>query len=259
MNPLNFLIKPTTVYQFAQMLQMPYTDFEAYRTKVINENGRIINPNGSMDGLEYITIRLRSMFKELMPGSTQYFLKNLSGTVKLFSEEFSQMGLDISDVNVVLENYLLETYEGKVSYLDYLLEQAQVRYITEEMTSGGSGLAGPNAETKQGGVSGYDRPAAPPLTGKKKKKLKELVVEAKKAKDQPVNPYMPLQVDPMVYDELTRSRTPSGALDPEQLTDAGMKKYFTRLAQRSKNKVVFVVGNQNQPPVQLTFQSDKNT
>jgi hypothetical protein len=220
MNPLNLIIKPTSVYHFAELLTMPYTQYDAYNAKIINENGKIISEQGSMDGLEYVAIRLRSMFKELMPGSTQYFLRSLSGTLKLFNEEFARMGLTANDINVAVEHYLLSETKGEVSYLDYLLEEATQRYITEEMTAGGEGgLATPANTTKQGGIAGVDSLLIA-SNKPKKKKFKQIVAEAKNS-TMPKAPKPPktigLEVDPQLRGEMEMAMTPTGHFDPSQL------------------------------------------
>ena len=269
MNPLNLIIKPASVYRFAELLTMPYTQYESYNAKIINDKGKIISEQGSMDGLEYVAIRLRSMFKELMPGSTQYFLRSLSGTLKLFNEEFSRMGMTIDDINVAIEHYLLSETQGEVSYLDYLLEEATQRYITEEMTSGGEGgLATPANTTKQGGIAGVDSFL---ITDgkKKKKKFKEIVSEAAKSSLPPA-PKPPktigLEVDPVTMDELGRSMTPTGHFDPSQLTNKDAQRYFGRFIETlSDQDRVYAVGG-DMAPLQLRIrpkkkkgQSDKNT
>jgi hypothetical protein len=86
---------------------------------------------------------------------------------------------------------------------------------------------------------------------KKKKKGSLRMVEQTMENPEAPSPYLTLQVDPTDYDEILRSNTPSGVFDPSQLTNAQMKKYFKRLAERSKNKQVFVVGNAQQPPSML--------
>jgi hypothetical protein len=256
MTPLNFLIKPTTVYRFAELMQMPYKQFEAYRKGIIDENGRIISNQSGMDGLEYIVIRLRSLFKELMPGSNRYFLQTLSGTLKLFSEEFEMMNLDRNDINLVMEAYLIDSTHGELSYLDYLLEEAQTRYISEEMGAAMvSAAATPNL---QGGLAGYDRPMTPMLRRHPKKRLKKshkMVIEqmAQAPQPTPSNPYLPLQVDPVNYDEIFRSLSPSGELDYDQLTTPELKKYLKRLSERTGGKQVYIIGNQQQPPRALSF------
>ena len=255
MTPLNFLIKPTTVYHFAELLQMPYKQFEAYRKGVIDENGRIINKQSDMDGLEYIVMRLRSLFRELMPGSNKYFLQSLSGTLKLFNEEFELMNLSRNDINLVIESYLMDNTNGEVSYLDYLLEEAQTRYISEEM--GAAVVSAPASPNLQGGLAGYDRPMVPMIQRHKKRKLKKshrmVIEQMAQAAPTPSNPYLPLQVDPTNYDEIFRSLTPSGELDYDQLTTPELKKYLKRLSERTGGKQVYIIGNQQQPPRALSF------
>jgi len=255
MTPLNLIIKPSTVYHFAELLQKPYSQYEAFRTKVINENGQFISKTGNMDGLEYIALRMRSFFKDLMPGSNKYFLQSLSGTLKLFNEELEQMGIDRLQANTALEIALENLTEGKVSYLDYLMEEAQTRFITEEMTSGASGLSTPAATTAAGGVRGLDLPMQ--MKKKKKKPSGKIVVEQMQKMKAPTNPYTPLQVDPLYYEEIGRSVTPSGDLDFDQITTPGLKNYLKRLSERSKNKQIFVVGNAQQPPRMLKFSPTK--
>jgi hypothetical protein len=255
MTPLNLIIKPSTVYHFAELLQKPYNQYEAFRTKVINENGQFISKTGNMDGLEYIAIRMRSFFKDLMPGSNKYFLQSLSGTLKLFNEELEQMGIDRLQANSAVEIALQNLTEGKVSYLNYLMEESQKRFITEEMTSGGSGLSTPTATTAAGGIRGLDLPMV--VKKKKKKSSEKIVVEQIQNMKPPPSPYTPLQVDPLYYEEIGRSVTPSGDLDFDQITTPGLKKYLKRLSERSKNKQVFVVGNAQQPPRMLRFSPTK--
>lgn len=257
MTPLNLIIKPSTVYHFAELLQKPYNQYEAYRKNVIDDQGRIIGRDVSFDGLEYIALRLRSLFKELIPGSNRFFLQSLTGTLKLFNEEFQEMGIDRNDVNLVVEDYTLRCSYGSVSYLDYLLEEAQVRHISEEM--GAAMVSAPSSPNLQGGLAGYDRPLRPVVMRRpaKKKKKSRRIVEEQMAQAQqaptPPSPYLPLQVDPLNYEELFRSLSPSGELDLEQITTPELKKYFKRLSERTGGKQVFVVGNQQQPPRALSF------
>ena len=76
MNPLNLIIQPSTVYHFAELLNKPFNQYAAYTSGLIDNNGQITKKNGSMDGLEYIAIRVKSFLKDLMPGSTKFFLQN---------------------------------------------------------------------------------------------------------------------------------------------------------------------------------------
>lgn len=259
MNPLNLIIKPASVYRFAELLQMPYNQYDAYSSKIINEKGKIINEQGSMDGLEYIAIRLRSMFKELMPGSTQYFLGSLAGTLKLFNEEFAQMGLSISDVNVVIEKHLLSESKGKISYLDYLIEEATQRYITEEMTSGVVGNVGTAATPdKQGGIAGLDLP----LVGKKKKKrLKDIMIEANVAMTEPKQEQkvVGLFVDPIQKDELSRAVTPNGTFDWSQLSDSKSKNYWKKFIERTPEETIVYVADESQNPPHRIMLPGKKT
>jgi hypothetical protein len=267
MTPLNLMIKPASVYQFAELLTKPYTQYEAYNSRVINENGKIINENGNMDGLEYIAIRLRNMFTELMPGSTQYFLKSLSGTLKLFNEEFAKIGLCKDDIHLVIETHLLNESNGQISYLDYLLEEATQRYITEEMASGSvGGLAAPAASTMQGGIASYDAMLVPKK--KKGKKFKKIIEQTQQAAEQTEKPtvYRGIKLDPLFIDDVMNATSPSGNLEPSEIQDPDAKKYFTRLAQRISPKYrVFAVSGQN-PPFEIKVsqkkpknQSDKKT
>jgi hypothetical protein len=253
MTPLNLIIKPSTVYHFAELLQKPYNQYEAYRTKVINENGQFISKSGNIDGLEYIAIRLKSLFNDMMPGANKYFLQSLSGTLKLFNEEFEQIGLSNSQVISAVEIALEEKTKGEVSYLNYLMEEAQHRYLDEMITGGEGGLATPAASTAAGGIRGVDFPMAFVRRKKKKKNSEKMVIEQMAAQKPPPNPYMPLQVDPLYYEEIWRSVTPSGDLDFDQITTPGLKTYLKRLSERSKSKQIFVVGNAQQPPRMLRF------
>lgn len=255
MTPLNLIIKPSTVYHFAELLQKPYNQYEAFRTKVINENGQFISKTGNMDGLEYIALRMRTFFNDMMPGSNKYFLQSLSGTLKLFNEELEQMGINRAGANAALEIALQNLTEGRVSYLDYLMEEAQCRFISEEMSSGASGLSAPAAGTEAGGVRGLDLPFM--IKKKKKKNSEKIVVEQMQQPKPPPNPYVPLQVDPLYYEEIGRSVTPSGDLDFDQITTPELKKYLKRLSERSKNKQIFVIGNTQQPPRMLKFSPTK--
>ena len=262
MNPLNLIIQPSTVYHFAELLNKPFNQYAAYTSGLIDNNGQITKKNGSMDGLEYIAIRMKSFLKDLMPGSTKFFLQSLSGTLKLFNEELNQMGIDRDSANMVLECYLLGITEGKVSYLDYLLEEAQVRYITEEMGAGAAGGMGSPAHTDlQGGIGGIDRPMGLMFRRKKKRRNKssEIVEANMEAPQQKANPYLPIQVDPLYYDELTRSLAPGGELDFDQITTPELQKYLKRLGERSKNKTVYVVGNNTQPPMQLNLNRSRKS
>lgn len=265
-NPLNLIIRPSSVYHFAELLNKPYKQFDAYRKGIINENGKIVSKSGDLDGLEYIAMRVKSFITEMMPGATKYFLSSLSGTLKLFNEEFTEMGIDRSDVNVVIEKYLFEQSNGEISYLDYLLEEAQSRMIMEEMgagmVSGGQGsLSTPAHSTMQGGIAGIDRPLQALRRGKKKKKKKKSkrIIEQALGLEKPAkDPYMTIQVDPMDYEEIGMANTPSGAFDPSQLTTPELKKYLKRLSERSKVPV-FVIGNAQQPPRLLKFNQTKKS
>lgn len=266
MNPLNLIIRPASVYRFAELLQMPFNQYEAYNAKIINDKGKVISEQGSMDGLEYIAIRLRSMFKELMPGSTQYFLRSLSGTLKLFNEEFSQMGLTVNDVNVAVELHLLSESQGKISYLDYLLEEATQRYITEEMTSGAVGNVGTVATPdKQGGLAGIDLPLGTmQRRTKKKKNLKDIMVEANAMVAQQPPPVIGLRVDVTDVDDLRRATTASGTFDPSQLSKPGSKKYWKKFIERSKpGSRIFVDSEGQDAPFELRLpvkpQSERKT
>ena len=121
-NPLNLMIKPNTVYKFAELLSKPYTQYDAYRKGLINEQGRFLNKGGDLDGLEYIALRVKKLFEELLPGQNKFYLSTLAGTLKLFNEDFAKMGIDRSDVNVIVERYIFEYTNGEVRYLYYLLE-----------------------------------------------------------------------------------------------------------------------------------------
>jgi hypothetical protein len=263
MNPLNLIIQPSTVYHFAELLNKPFNQYAAYTSGLIDNNGQITKKNGSMDGLEYIAIRMKSFLKDLMPGSTKFFLQSLSGTLKLFNEELNQMGINRDSANMVLECYLLGITEGKVSYLDYLLEEAQVRYITEEMGAGAAGGMGSPAHTDlQGGIGGIDRPMGLMFRRKNKKrrnKSSEIVEANMEAPQQKANPYLPIQVDPLYYDELTRSLAPGGELDFDQITTPELQKYLKRLGERSKSKTVYVIGNNTQPPMQLNLNRSRKS
>lgn len=268
-NPLNLMIKPNTVYKFAELLSKPYTQYDAYRKGLINEQGRLLNKGGDLDGLEYIALRVKKLFEDLLPGQNKFYLSTLAGTLKLFNEEFAKMGMDRSDVNVIVERYVFERSNGELSYLDYLLEEATVRYITEDigmgmMAGAEGGLASPTSNTFQGGIASYDRPMK--FGYKKKKPSKDkvrrdttqiTVVEQMAQPAQPPSPYVTLQVDPMDYEEITRATTPSGEFDAAQLTKPALKKYFNRLAERSSNKQVFVIGNNQQPPYMLKMPTKK--
>lgn len=262
MNPLNLIIQPSTVYHFAELLNKPFNQYSAYTSGLIDNNGQITKKNGSMDGLEYIAIRMKSFLKDLMPGSTKFFLQSLSGTLKLFNEELNQMGIDRDSANMVLECYLLGITEGKVSYLDYLLEEAQVRYIIEEMSAGAAGgMASPAHTNLQGGLAGIDRPMGLMFRRNRKRKRKSArIVEANmEAPQQKANPYLPIQVDPLYYDELTRSLSQAGELNFDEITTPELKNYLNRLGQRSKNKTVYVVGNNTQPPMQLNLNRSRKS
>lgn len=257
MNPLNLIIKPASVYRFAELLQMPFTQYEAYNAKIINDKGKVISEQGSMDGLEYIAIRLRSMFKELMPGSTQYFLRSLSGTLKLFNEEFAKMGLAIGDVNVVIEKHLLSESQGKISYLDYLLEEATQRYITEEMTSGAEGNVGTvSTPDKQGGIAGIDLPLG---TKKKKKKLKDIMIEANSMMAAPKPPpIIGLNVDVSELEDIRRATTASGNFDAEQLSNPQSKKYWKKFVERAADgSIIYVADESQNPPHRLMLPPKK--
>lgn len=270
-SPLTLMIRPATVYQFAELLNKPYTQYEAYRKGLINESGKIVAKSGDLDGLEYIAMRVKSFITEMLPGSTKSFLSSLSGTLKVFNEEFAQMGIDRSDVNVVIEKYLFEKYEGSISYLDYLFEEAQTRIITEDvgagMVSGGEGsLSTPSHSDIQGGIAGIDRPMQflrrTPKKKKSKKKIKKksrrILEQSMQMEKPPANPYMTLQVDPMDYEDIGRATTPSGAFDPTQIQTPELKKYLKRLSERSKVPV-FVVGNAQQPPRMINFNQTKKS
>ncbi len=265
MNPLNLIIQPSTVYHFAELLSKPFNQYSAYTAGLIDNNGQITKKNGSMDGLEYIAIRIKTFLKDLMPGSTKFFLQNLSGTLKLFNEELNQMGIDRNSANMVLECYLLETTKGNISYLDYLLEEAQIRYITEDMTAGAAGgMATPAHSDLQGGIGGIDRPMKLLMLRRKKKNLKRrkstrIIEQSMEAPQQKANPYLPIQVDPLYYDELTRSLAPGGELDFGEITTPELKNYLNRLGQRSKNKTVYVVGNNTQPPMRLNLNRSRKS
>jgi hypothetical protein len=263
-SPLNLIIKPNTVYRFAELLSKPYNQYDAYRKGLINEQGRFLNRGGDLDGLEYIALRIKKLFEELLPGQNKFYLSSLAGTLKIFNEDFAHMGINRSDVNVAVEKFIFEQTNGELSYLDYLIEEAQVRYITEDtgmgmMAGAEGGLASATSNTFAGGIASYDRPMA---FGKKKKKKgpKDMVrrdlpqitvVEQATEPAAPPSPYMTLQVDPIDYEEIARSTTPSGEFDVEQLTKPALKKYFKRLGERSSNKQVFVIGNNQQPPYML--------
>lgn len=258
-NPLNLLIRPATVYQFVELLSKPFNQFDSYRKGLINESGKIIAKSGDLDGLEYIALRVKSLFKDLTPGMNKSLLNSLTGTLTLFNEEFNQMGLDRNEINLAIERYVFCESNGKMSYLDFLLEEATHRYINEDMSvgmvSGGDASLGmPAMITLQGGIAGYDKPLAAKVFRRKKKKKSRKIVEqimSNPADQAPVDPYLTLQLDPIDYEEVLRSNTPSGIFDPSQLTNSEMKKYFKRLGERSKKKQLFVVGNEQQPPKML--------
>lgn len=263
------MIRPATVYQFAELLTKPYTQYDAYRKGLINESGKIVAKSGDLDGLEYIAMRVKSFITEMLPGSTKSFLSSLSGALRVFNEEFSQMGIDRSDVNVAIEKYLFEKYDGSVSYLDYLLEEAQSRIITEDvgagMVSGGEGsLSTPSHSSIQGGIAGIDRPMhflrRKPKKKKlsKKKKSRRILEQSMQMEKKPANPYMTIQVDPLDYEEIGMASTPSGAFDPAQIRTPELKKYLKRLSERSKVPV-FIVGNAQQPPRMLNFNQTKKS
>lgn len=258
MNPLNLIIKPASVYRFAELLQMPYTQYEAYNAKIINDKGKVISEQGSMDGLEYIAIRLRSMFKELMPGSTQFFLRSLSGTLKLFNEEFAKMGLTINDVNIAVETHLLTESQGKISYLDYLLEEATHRYITEEMTSGAEGNVGTVATPdKQGGLAGIDLPLG---TKRKKKKLKDIMSEANAMMAAPKPPpVVGLKVEVEELDDLRRATTETGTFDPDQLSSPESKRYWKKFVERAVDGSIIYVADESQNAPHRLILPAKNT
>lgn len=256
-NPLNLLIRPATVYQFAELLSKPFNQFDSYRKGLINESGKIIARSGDLDGLEYIALRVKTLFKDLNPGLNKSLLNSLTGTLTLFNEEFKQMGLSRNDINIAIEKYVFCESDGSMSYLDFLLEEATHRNLNEEMSvgmvSGAQGsLASPATSDLQGGLAGYDKPlVARVLRRKKKKRSRKIVEQMMATPATPVDPYLTLQLDPLDYEEVLRSNTPSGVFDPSQLTSNEMKKYFKRLGERSKNKQVFVVGNEQQPPKML--------
>jgi hypothetical protein len=261
MNPLNLIIRPSTVYQFAELLSRPYTQYDAFRKGIINENGQIVAKSGDLDGLEYIAMRVKNICQDLIPGMNKSYLSTLSGTLKLFNEEFQRMGIDRSDVNVIVETYLFDISNGNSSYLDYLLEEATHKMISEEMTAGvAGGIASPAHQYLQGGIAGIDRPM-PFLgfvkrKGKGKKRKSRKIVEDMMGQPPNKDPYMTLQLDPLDYEELTRSNSPSGQLDTSQITNPELKKYFKRLGERSKVPV-FVIGNQTQPPRMINFNRSK--
>jgi len=266
-NPLNLMIKPNTVYKFAELLSKPYTQYDAYRKGLINEQGRFLNKGGDLDGLEYIALRVKKLFEELLPGQNKFYLSTLAGTLKIFNEEFSKMGIRRSDVNVIVEQYVFERTNGDMSYLDYLLEEATVRYITEDlgmgmMSGAEGGLSSATSNTFQGGIASYDRPMKFRYKKRSKDKVRRnstqiTVVEQIAPPAQPPSPYVTLQVDPMDYEEITRATTPSGEFDSTQLTKPALKKYFNRLSERSSNKQVFVIGNNQQPPYMLKMPTKK--
>ena len=262
-NPLNLMIKPNTVYKFAELLSKPYTQYDAYRKGLINEQGRFLNKGGDLDGLEYIALRVKKLFEELLPGQNKFYLS--SPFYSLIT--FAKMGIDRSDVNVIVERYIFEYTNGEVSYLDYLLEEATVRYITEDlgmgmMAGGEGGLSSATSNTFQGGIASYDKPMKFGYKKRRKDKVRRdstqiTVVEQMAPLAQPPSPYVTLQVDPMDYEEITRATTPSGEFDSTQLTKPALKKYFNRLTERSSNKQVFVIGNNQQPPYMLRMPTKK--
>jgi len=63
----------------------------------------------------------------------------------------------------------------------------------------------------------------------------------------------------LYYDELTRSLAPGGELDFDQITTPELQKYLKRLGERSKNKTVYVVGNNTQPPMQLNLNRSRKS
>lgn len=261
-SPLNLIIRPTTVYNFAELLSRPFSQYDAFRKGIINENGQIVRPSGDLDGLEYIAMRVKNICKDLIPGPNKSYLSTLSGTLKLFNEEFDAMGINFSDVNVAVEQYLFDSSDGNVSYLDYLLEEATVRMIGEEMGSGAiGGIGSPASPTFQGGIAGIDRPMkmvhlVRRHPRKKKKRSARIVEQMMEQQPPQKDPYMTLQLDPMDYEEVGRALTPSGVFDPMQLTNTELRKYFKRLAERTKVPV-FVIGNNQQPPKMLNINRSK--
>ena len=265
-NPLNLVIKPASVYRFAELLSRPYNQFDAYRKGLISESGKLVGRGGDLDGLEYIALRVKNIFNDLMPGQNKYLLSNLTGTLKLFNEEFQQMGMNREEINIIIEKYVFEVSDGSLSYLDYLLEEASHRYIAEDvggMMSGGEGNIGnPTASTMEGGIAAYDLPffklqiRKPRKLKRKKRKGKRSYKIVEQVAEEPtdvtpVDPYLTLQVDPTEYEEITRANTPSGIFDPSQLTNPDSRRYFKRLVERNKKKQIYIVGNQQQPPTML--------
>lgn len=253
-SPLNLMIRPATVYQFAELLSRPFTQFDAYRKGIINEEGQIVRTTGDLDGLEYIAMRVKNICKDLIPGQNKFYLSSLSGTLKLFNEEFEQMGLTKSDINIAIETFLFEKHDGDVSYLDYLIEEATVRMLTEMDAGSVGGIASPAHSNLQGGIAGIDRPMQFLIKKKKKKKKKSRkIIEQIVQQTQPQrDPYTTLQVDPMDYEEIGRATTPSGEFDPAQITTPELRKYLKRLGERSKTPV-FIIGNAQQPPKIINF------
>jgi hypothetical protein len=132
----------------AKALTTPYTDFEAYKAGVIDKNGKLQKPEGSINPFEYFVLKLKRIFEELPMGVTKSYLSSYIPAMQYFTEELKEFGFPEDETQLFLEGLVAEHSDGDLSYLE----------LIEEM--GSANLGGPSASPTQntGGVSGFDPP-----------------------------------------------------------------------------------------------------
>jgi len=137
-------------YKFASAVSAPYTNLEAYKSGAIDENGNILDSEGSIDPFEYFVIKIKKIFEQLPAGTTKYKLQNLYGTIQLFSEEVEKFKIPKDQFNFFVESQIMLNSPIESSYL----------MLTEDMTTSGvaGGIGTPDKTDKvnTGNVSGYD-------------------------------------------------------------------------------------------------------
>lgn len=137
--------------QFAQGISAPFTALKAYKAGAIDERGRIVKPESSIDPFEYFIIKLKQIFEELPSGMTKAQLNNYLSTLSLFSEEVEKFGIKKEEYVGLMEGHL--TMAG--------YPQISLMHLLEDMGVGGMAAPASSPGYNTGQVSGTDPVMAP--------------------------------------------------------------------------------------------------
>jgi hypothetical protein len=143
-------------YKFAEYISKPFTSFDAYRSGAIDERGKLLKPESSIDPFEYFVIKLKLIFDQLPPGLTKYHLGNYVTSLRMFTEECKKFNIQ--------KDHFISLMEGMFAVNGY---DVNMELLNEDMTAGGMSVAGGSEGYNTGGVSGFDPPMAMPMQRRK--------------------------------------------------------------------------------------------